>query len=240
MSIEVDNAVPPKFCKARPVPYALKRKVDEELDRLIKKELIQPVTNSRWAAAIVPVLKPDQSVRICGDYKLTVNKAARLDTYPIPKLEDLFSRLPRGAIFTKLDEESKQFTVINTHRGLFAYNRLSFGISSAPGIFQRAMEGLLQGIPGVLCYLDDVLVSGSSESEHQERLYRVLQIMQDNMLKLEIEKCLIGVPQVSYLGYLIDKDGMHPTDTKVKAIIDAPAPRDITQLKSYLELLNFY
>ena len=151
--------------------------MDEELDRLIKKELIQPVTNSRWAAAIVPVLKPDQSVRICGDYKLTVNKAARLDTYPIPKLEDLFSRLAGGAIFTKLDlsqayaqlkldEESKQFTVINTHRGLFAYNRLSFGISSAPGIFQRTMEGLLQGIPGVLCYLDDVLVSGASELEH--------------------------------------------------------------------------
>ena len=140
----------------------------------------------------------------------------------------------------KRDEESKQFIVINTHRGPFAYNRLSFGISSAPGIFQRAMESLLQGIPGVLCYLDDVLVSGASESEHQERLYQVLQVMQENGLKLKIEKCLIGVPQVSYLGYLIDKDGMHPTDTKVKAIVDAPAPRDITQLKSYLGLLNFY
>ena len=103
VSIEVDNAVPPKFCKARPVPNTLKTIVDEELDRLIKEEIIQPVTNSRWAAAIVPVLKPDQSVRICGDYKLTVNKAARLVTYPIPKLEDLFSQLAGGAIFTKLD-----------------------------------------------------------------------------------------------------------------------------------------
>ena len=68
----------------------------------------------------------------------------------------------------------------------------------------------------------------------------MLQVMQDNGLKLIIEKCLIGVPQVSYLGYLNDKEGKDPTDTKVKAIIDAPAPRDITQLKSYLELLNFY
>ena len=86
---------------------------------------------------------------MCGDYKLTANKVIKLDTYPIPKPEDLFSSL------------AKDLTVINTHRRLFRYNRLCFGISSAPDIFQRSMEQLMQGLPGTLCYLDGILVCGS-------------------------------------------------------------------------------
>jgi hypothetical protein len=197
------------------------------------------------------VLKQDHSVRICGDYKLTIYRAARLDTYPIPKIEDLFSRLAGGTIFTKLDmsqayaqlqldEESKPYTVINTHRGLFAYNRLSFVIASAPGIFQRAMEGLLQNLPGVICYLDDILISATNEREHSERLYQVLTKLQDVDLMLKLEKCTIGVPQISYLGYVIDRDGLHPTGDKVMAIRKAPTPTNVTQLKAYLGLLNFY
>ena len=106
---------------------------------------------------------------MCGDYKLTANKVIKLDTYPIPKPEDLFRSLAGGKIFSKLDmsqaycrlklaESAKDLTIINTHRGLFRYNRLCFGISSAPGIFQRSMEQLMQGLPGTLCYLDDILV----------------------------------------------------------------------------------
>ena len=109
----------------------------------------------------MPILKRDlKSVRICGDFKLTVNQASKLDRYPIPKIEDLFAKVNGGKVFTQLDlsqayqqllleEESKQYVVINTQRGLFRYNRLPFGVSSAPGIFQRAMESLLQGIPNI-------------------------------------------------------------------------------------------
>ena len=250
-TIEVDPTVPPKFCKARPVPYTMREKVDREIDRLQKEGIISPVSNSSWAAAVVPVLKPNGTVRLCGDYKLTVNRAARLDTYPIPTLDDLFSRLSGGSVFSKLDmsqayaqlcldEESKKYSVINTHRGLFQYNRLSFGISSAPGIFQRAMENLLKDILGVFCYLDDILVTGSTEEEHNERLRKVLATLQSAGLKLSIEKCSIGVPYVTYLGYLIDDQGIHPTKEKVQAISEAPAPTNVTQLRAYLGILNFY
>ena len=129
-TIEVDPTVPPKFCKARPVPYTMREKVDKELDRLQEEGIISPIMNSSWAAAVVPVLKPNGTVRLCGDYKLTVNRAARLDTYPIPTLDDLFSRLSGGSVFSKLDmsqayaqlcldDTSKKYTVVNTHRGLF-------------------------------------------------------------------------------------------------------------------------
>ena len=137
--------------KARPVPYALKAKVEKELDRLLSEGIISPVEFTEWATPIVPVVKQDGSVRICGDYKCTVNQVSKLDNYPIPKTEDLLATLGGGNIFTKLDmsqayqqllldEESKKFTTINTHKGLYQYNRLPFGVSSTPGIFQRTME----------------------------------------------------------------------------------------------------
>ena len=250
-AIEVDPTVPPKFCKARPVPYALRAKVDHEIDRLLQEGIISPVTNSPWAAPVVPVLKPNGSIRLCGDYKLTVNRAARLDTYPIPSLDDLFSGLAGGKVFSKLDmsqayaqlcldESSKKYTVLNTHRGLFQYNRLSFGVSSAPGIFQRSMEQLLRGIPGVFLYLDDILVQGANDAEHFERLRLVLSTMQDAGLRLSIKKCSIAVPSIAYLGYKIDKEGIHPTKEKIQAIAEAPAPTNVTGLRSFLGLLNFY
>ena len=108
-----------------------------------------------WATPIVPVPKTDGSVRICGDYKITVNQVAKLDKYPIPRIEDLFASLAGGKAFSKLDlsqayqqieldEESRQYVTINTHKGLFRYNRLPFGVASAPSIFQRIMENILQ------------------------------------------------------------------------------------------------
>ena len=137
---------------------------DEALDKLVAQNVIEPVEFSDWAAPIVPVLKSDKkTVRICGDFSVTVNQAIQLDRYPIPKVEDLFVKLQGGQSFTKidlsqayqqleLDEDSKKLVVINTHRGLFRYNRLPFGISSAPGIFQRVMEHLLKDIPSVVVY----------------------------------------------------------------------------------------
>ena len=250
-SIEVDPTVEPKFCKARPVPYAMRNMVDNELDRLIAEGIIEPVNHCRWAAPMVPVLKSDMAVRICGDYKLTVNKAAKLDCYPIPKIQDLLSNLANGNIFSKLDmsqayaqlaldEESKALTTINTHKGLFQYNRLSFGISSAPGIFQRAMENLFKDIPNVICYLDDILLVSGNLVDHNALLRKVFVRLQSAGLKLKPEKCHIGVSEVTYLGFKIDSEGLHPTASKVKAIQNAPSSTNVSQLTSYLGLLNFY
>ena len=251
VSISIDKSVSPKFCNARPVPYAMRDKVDVEIDRLLKQKIIEPVANAKWAAPIVPVMKPDNSVRLCGDYRLTANKAVLIDSYPLPKPEVMFSTLAGGKLFSKLDlsqayaqlqldDDSKELTVINTHRGLFRYNRLCFGVSCAPGIFQRVMEQLLRDIPGVLCYLDDILVTGSNIGEHDYRLKLVFSKLQEAGLKLKSSKCSIGTTQVNYLGFCIDAKGIHPTDDKLLAIKNAPAPTNVTQLQSYLGMLNFY
>ena len=139
-----------------------------------------------------------------------------------------------------LDEDSKKYVVINTHKGLFRYNRLPFGISSAPGIFQRVMECLLQGIPGVTIYLDDILITGSSTEEHLRTLDKVFQKLRDAGLKLKRSKCVFLAPAVTYLGHQIDAQGLHPVEEKVKALQEVPIPRNVTELKSFLGMLSYY
>ena len=149
----------PKFFKPRPVPYSLKLDIERELNRLVEEEILSPVEHSSWATPIVPVRKRDGSLRICGDFKVTVNPHLNIDVYPLPKIEDLFANLAGGKCFTTIDlahayqqmlveEDSRKYLVINTHKGLFRYNRLPFGVSSAPALFQKAIEQVLQGLLG--------------------------------------------------------------------------------------------
>ena len=150
----------------------MRDEVNLELDKLQTNGIISAVQHSEWAAPIVPVLKSDgHSVRICGDYKVTVNREAQADSYPLPRIDDLFSKLAGGKVFSKIDlasayvqievdDSSKKYTTINTQKGLFQQNRLPFGISAAPAIFQRLIENLFADLPYVSVYLDDILISG--------------------------------------------------------------------------------
>ena len=249
--IHVNPDARPRFEKVRPVPFAIRHKVEQELDRLQTLGIIRPVQFSDWAAPIVPVMKQDGRVRICGDYKVTINSAAKIERYPIPRIEDLFATLSGGQKFTKLDlshaylqvpldEASCHLATINTHKGLFEYTRLPFGIASAPSIFQRIMENLLQGIPRVCVYLDDILVTGATEQEHLANLAQVLQRLEAAGMKLKRPKCAFLLKSVSYLGHVISAEGLHTAELKVKAIVDAPDPRNLTELRSFLGLVNYY
>ena len=120
----------PHFFKPRPVPYLLKEKVGIEIERLQQAGIIKPVMFSDWGTPVVPVVKKDGSVRLCGDYKVSVDQVSKTDVYPLPRVEDLFASLSGGKFFTKLDlqsayqqicldEDSKKYTTINTEKGLF-------------------------------------------------------------------------------------------------------------------------
>ena len=132
----------------------------------------------------------------------------------------------------ELDAESKPLVTINTHQGLFQYERLPFGVSAAPSIFQRVMDNLLQGIPGVCVYLDDILITGSTEDEHLQHL--------DEGLTLKKLKCSFLLESVEYLGHTISMEGLHTSESKVQAILGAPALKDVSQLRSFLDLVNYY
>ena len=244
------NALP-RFHRPRSVPYALKSVVEEELDRLLRVGVLETVEHSDWAAPIVVVPKKDGRVRICGDYKITVNPVLDIDQYPLPCAEDLFATLAGGKCFSTLDlshaynqlildEESRKFLTINTHRGLYRYTRLPFGVASAPAVFQKIMDQILQGLDGVICYLDDILVSGKSENEHLEILQKVLERLKEHGIRVKKSKCAFMKASVQYLGHIIDADGLHATDSKIQAITEARAPRNVQELRSFLGLLNYY
>lgn len=246
-----DKDVATKFFKARPIPLALRPKIDDELDRLINLKILVPVDDSAWAAPIVPVIKSDGSIRICGDFKVTINNEIETDKYPLPRIEELFTKLNGGQEFSKLDltsayqqieldPASQELVTINTHRGLFKYTRLPFGITSAPSKFQKIMDVLLSKLPNVVCFLDDILITGKNKNEHLDNLKSVLNTLKESGLKLALHKCEFFKTEINYLGYKIDKNGLHTTKDKIIAITKAPVPKNITELKSFLGLVNFY
>ena len=236
VNIPVDPNVRPIFFKPRPVALAYRAAVDAELDRQIQAGLLEPVKYCSWAAPIVTAPKASGEVRICGDYRLTVNKVSPLERYPMPKTEELFMLFQGAKIFTKLDlksaynqlqlhENSRKYLAINTHKGILLPKRLGFGYASAPAIFQRYMESLLAGVPGVGVLIDDVIVSAGSAQEHLQRLEEVLRRLSEAGLRLQRKKCQFGVASVVYLGHHITAEGIKPTADKVSAIERAPEPK---------------
>ena len=250
-SLKVQPDATPRFHKARSVPFAIKDAISQELDRLEQQRIISPVTHSQWAAPIVPVPKKDGKFRLCGDYKVTVNQALAVEEYPLPTPEELFSTLAGGKLFSKLDlsqaylqlpveEASKPYLTINTHKGLYAYNRLPFGVASAPMIFQKMMDAVLQGITGVTCYIDDILISSADEESHLQILEEVFNRLSEHGFRLKLEKCEFLLARIEYLGHIVSKDGIQPMPSKVEAIVKAPTPTNVHQLRSFLGLTNYY
>ena len=159
------------------------------------------------------MVKRDGNIRICGDYKLTINAVSKTDPYPLPRIEDIFASLSGGKSFTKLDlahayqqipltDDSKQYTTINMHKGLFQYNHLPFGVVFAPPISQRTMDSTLKGLPHVCVYLDDILITGCTDEAHIKMLDEVLRRLNDAGVRLKCEKCSFMLPTVEYLDTL--------------------------------------
>ena len=248
--IRIKEDAKPLYFKPRPVPYSLKDQVSADLDKLESRGVISKIDHSEWAAPLVVVQKRDKTLRLCGDYKVTVNQVVQSDTYPLPNAEDLFASLAGGEIFTKLDlsaayqqleltEDSKQYLVVNTQKGLYRYNRLSYGVSTAPSIFQRVMDQILQGLEGVTCYLDDILIA-SSKSEHVQKVKSVFERLRKFGVKLKKAKCAFMMPRVTYLGHEISAAGVQPTNEKIKSINEMPAPKDLHELRILLGMVNYY
>ena len=155
-TISVDESATPCFHKYRPVPFAVKEKVEETLRSHVADGELVPVESSEWASPIVVVHKRDGSIRICGDFKIFINSVVFQQVYPLPTPEEMFSMLANGESYTKLDlaraykqmavkKECQHLLTINTYMGLFQYTRLPFGISTAPSLWQKSMAQVLQG-----------------------------------------------------------------------------------------------
>ena len=188
------------------------------------------------------------SLRMCGDYKGTVNPAIQTEQFPIPTLEEIRGKVSTWKKFTKIDLRSayqqmvldkalQQLCTINTHKGLFLYTRLPFGISSSPAIWQGFTEQVLAELNGTCVIMDDLLVGGVNDDEHLRNLEAVFEQFQKYGLRVKLPKCVFMAPSVIYFGLRFSARGIQPTDEKVKAIWDAPIPCNVTELRSFLGML---
>lgn len=241
----------PIFFKPYTVPYGLREAVEAEINRLCDLGIIYPVRHSVWASPVVIVNKADGSIRMCVDCKVTINKYLQADHYPLPRIDDILASLANAKYFCVLDlreayaqmevaEECQQFLTINTHMGLYRYKRLIFGVSSAPTIFQSMMDQIIQGLLWVICFIDDLLIGGNTSDDCIQNVRKCLTRLNEYNVKVKWEKCKFFEKSVTYLGHEISEDGIRPNPEKIREIVDAPQPENLTQVKSYLGLLNYY
>ncbi|KAL3092092.1 hypothetical protein niasHT_021998 [Heterodera trifolii] len=236
ISLKFKPEVQSKKCKPRPVPFALRSEVEKVIDKWVKDGVLEQVTTSDWATPLVIVPKPGNKIRLCCDYKVTVNPWLDIHQYPLPRPEELFSVLNGGEKFSKLelkeaylqlmlDDKAKECLTICTHKGLYQFTRMPYGVASAPAIFQQVMEDVLRGIDGVAVYLDDIVVTAPDDAEHLKRLEMTLQRIQKFGLRVKKEKCSFMQNQIAYFGHIIDKHGIRTSPEKVEAIQKMPAPK---------------
>nr|XP_049466943.1 uncharacterized protein K02A2.6-like [Anopheles coluzzii] len=243
--------VKPVFCPKRPVPFNTIALVDAELSRLQSLGIITPIDFSEWAAPIVAIRKPNCKVRICADYSTGLNEALESNHYPLPTPEEIFAQLNGSVVFSIVDlsdaylqveveDESKHLLTINTHRGLFQFNRLAPGVKSSPGAFQRLVDGMIADIPGVRTFLDDAIIFGKTWEAHKQSLDTFLQRLKEYGFHVKLEKCHFYQTEIVYLGHVVDRNGIRPDPEKLKTIASIPAPTNISELRSFLGAVNFY
>lgn len=246
-----DSNTSPVFLKSRPIPYALQDKVEAELTKLETDGVIEKVDYSEWGSPLVCIPKADGNVRLCVDYKNTVNPKLQNATYPIPLIDDVLHKLRGSSIFCILDihkafhtlpvdEAAQKLQTISTHKGTFKMKRLAFGIKIAPNEFHKFIDTALQGLEGVVAYFDDIVVHASSLEECNKRLISCLERLRKLDLHINKSKCTFFAPKIKYLGHIISEKGIEKAPEKVNAIINAPRPKNLEELRSFIGYVTYY
>ena len=249
--MELKHDARPVFRCKRPVPFASQHLMDGELDRLVTMKVITKIEHSKWASPVLMVKKKNGTVRLCADFSTGLNDALEDCNHPLPIPEEMVNQLNGGAKFStvdlsdaylqvELEEDSKKLLVINTHRGLYQYERMPFGVKTAPGCFQQIMDRMVAGLQKTFAYLDDVIVTGATDAEHDQNLKALLARLRDYGFRIRPEKCTFGKRSISFLGFVVDRNGRRPEREKIEVIQKMPSPKDVAQLRSFLGSVNYY
>ena len=222
-----------------------------QLEKLLEMAHIQP-SHSPYGAPVLFVRKKDGSLRMCVDYRALNNQTIK-DKFPLPRIDAMLDGLSGATVFSKLDlsqgyhqvqvkPEDAYKTGFSTPFGHFEFTVMPFGLSNAPATFQRMMNATLGPYLSKFCcvYLDDILVYSRTAAEHVDHLTKVLQALADAKLFAKREKCEFGLDSVQFLGHVVSADGIAMDPGKLDAIRNYPAPLNITQLRSFLGLANYY
>ena len=206
--------------------------------------MISPVDQpTDWCAPMVVTPKSNGKVRVCVDLS-KLNEFVKWENHPLPAVDTTLGILAGSTVFTKLDAnsgfwqikltwESRPLTTFITPWGRFCFNLSPFGISSGSEKFQKTVNQILLGLEGVECNIDDVLVHGKDQQQHDERLEAVLKRLLEAGVTLNL-----GTKQVKFLGHVISSNGIELAPDKVKAIADLPPPTNVQEVRTFLGMVN--
>ncbi|XP_017473895.1 PREDICTED: uncharacterized protein K02A2.6-like [Rhagoletis zephyria] len=250
-SLKLVPGAKPVFLRERRVPFALRDKVEEELDEWERDGIITKVNTSNWGSPLVVIPKPNGKVRLCVDYKIAVNPQLEPAHYPITRVDKILNTLKDCKYFCKLDlykaylhvkvdEESKNIQTISTHRGTYRMNRLAFGVKTAPSEFNCILDQILRDLPGTSSYFDDIIVFAKTKQECEEMLTKCLDKLKEYNLHVNRDKCQFYRERIQYLGYTIEYNKITKCPEKVKAIRDIPTPKRPDDLRRFLGMITYY
>ncbi|XP_041674676.1 uncharacterized protein K02A2.6-like isoform X2 [Drosophila eugracilis] len=252
VKVHLKPGAKPIFARARDVPFALRDAYAKEIDKKISAGFYKKVDYSEWASTTHVVTKKTGGIRITGNYKPTLNPQMIIDEHPIPRAEDLFNQMKGATIFAhlditdayshlRIDDEFAHTLTLNTiTHGLIRPTRAVYGAANIPAIWQRTMETVLQDIPNVLNFFDDILIYAGNMEELLKTLEKTLEKLQNFGLKLNKSKCIFAASSIEFLGHKIDAQGIHKSTKHIEAIIHAPRPATIEQLQLFLGKATYY
>ena len=250
--LHIPDDVKPIFCRVREVPIPLQEAVDKELDKMIKMGVISKAEGgSEWASPLVVSRKANGKLRLCCDYKITINKYLVNDSYHPPDIETMFSKLGDAKVFSKfdlksaywqveLDNESKKLTTINTTKGLYYFNRLPFGVKTASSIFQRVIENVCSGLEGIIAWQDDLLVYAENDDQLKSRCSKLLERLNKRNVAINWEKTVRYMKTIKFIGHVISADGIKPDSQLVEKVRNVSVPKTKKEVESFIGLVNFY
>jgi len=246
----VPESIPQKRGLYRMSPPEL-RELKKQLDELLEAGFIQP-SCSPWGAPVLFVSKKDGALRMCIDYR-ALNRLTVKNSYPLPRIDDIFDQLKDAKYFSKIDlrsgyhqvrleKDSIPLTAFRTRYGHFEFLVLPFGLSNAPATFMTLMNDLFRDYLDhfVIVYLDDILIYSSSFTDHLHHIELVLQRLRKNQLYAKMSKCSFAVQEIEYLGHVLTPGGISVEETKIKTIKEWPRPRNKRDVQSFLGLVNYY
>ena len=249
--IHLEDGSRPVRQKQRNIPLGIRRQVDKKISEMRRHGIIEPST-SPWASNLIVVRKRNNEIRLCTDWR-SLNAFTVKDAYPLPSISQALNSLAGSSWFSTLDlrqgfhqvevrPEDREKTAFYSTQGLMQFRKLGFGMCNAPATFQRLMELILGGLSWTeaLTYLDDVIVFNSSFEQHMSSLTEVLQRLQQAGLKLNKAKSYFCYRRVNYLGHIISKDGISPSDEKIRAIQNLQRPVCSDDVRRLVGLLSFY
>ena len=252
IKLHIDESIPGVIQPPCRIPYHLRKKVTEELQKLEKAGIIEKVKDAptQWSSPIVITPKKDSNdIRICVDMRMP-NTAIQRERHIMPTVKDLTMELNGAQYFSKLDlqhayhqlelkPESRYITTFSTHEGLYQYTRLNYGTNSAAEIFQTTLQQVLHDLKGVKNMADDIIVYGSTREKHDVALENCLNRLQEKNLKLNLKKCRFLKENLEFYGLMFSKKGIAPDPKKVEDFVKATPPQSASEVRSLLGMATY-